>query len=388
MRARADAAGLPALAVTFDPHPVALLRPDKAPVPLVWPEREIALLEAAGATEVAVFRTGRWPLDLTAREFFDRVIRRQFAVRGMVEGPNFAFGHDRQGNVKNLGGWCTAAGIEFEVVEPISDHGQLISSSRIREALHEGKVEESSRFLGRPHRIRGVVTHGAGRGAGLGIPTINLDGIDTLIPLDGVYAARVFAPGEESQPVAWAAACNIGPNPTFGEQIRKVEAHLIGFDGDLYGRSVELDFLRGCVRPGPSPALTTCWARFALTSKERGRSAKHRTAAVCQSRQLPWRTSRRNPLFGEGLPTPPCLSPFSSGGKAPLSRAIFDSAGFVDGVTPAMASASGTVVSSKESHYLSYANSRQPANAGCALSATQRWHHRGGFVSCFWLGMA
>ena len=243
LRARADAAGVPALAVTFDPHPVALLRPDKAPVPLVWPEREIALLEEAGATEVAAFRTGRWLLDLTAREFFDRVIRRQFAARGMVEGPNFAFGHDRQGNVEILGGWCAAAGIEFEVVEPISDHGQLISSSRIRQSLHEGKVEEASRFLGRPHRIRGVVTHGAGRGAGLGIPTINLDGIDTLIPLDGVYAARVFVPGAESQPGAWAAACNIGPNPTFGEQIRKVEAHLIGFAGDLYGRSVELDFL-------------------------------------------------------------------------------------------------------------------------------------------------
>ncbi len=198
LRARADAAGVPALAVTFDPHPVALLRPDKAPVPLVWPEREVALLEETGATEVAAFRTGRWLLDLTAREFFDRVIRRQFAARGMVEGPNFAFGHDRQGNVEILGGWCAAAGIEFEVVEPTSDHGQLISSSRIRQSLHEGKVEEASRFLGRPHRIRGVVTHGAGRGAGLGIPTINVDGIDTLIPLDGVYAARVFVAGAES----------------------------------------------------------------------------------------------------------------------------------------------------------------------------------------------
>src|SRR5262249_5436113 len=80
LRERADAAGVAALAVTFDPHPVALLRPDKAPVPLVWPEREVELLEGAGATEVAVFRTGRWLLDLSAREFFDRVIRRQFAA--------------------------------------------------------------------------------------------------------------------------------------------------------------------------------------------------------------------------------------------------------------------------------------------------------------------
>ncbi len=243
LRTRADAEGVPALAVTFNPHPVALLRPDKAPVPLVWPEREITLLEEAGATEVAVFRTGRWLLDLTAREFFDRVIRRQFAARGLVEGPNFAFGHDRQGNVEILGGWCAEVGINFEVVEPIRDHGELISSSRIRQSLYEGKVEEAASFLGRPHRIRGIVTHGAGRGASLGIPTINIDGIDTLIPLDGVYAARVFIPEAGSEPMAWPAACNVGPNPTFGEQVRKVEAHLIGFSGDLYGRAVELDFL-------------------------------------------------------------------------------------------------------------------------------------------------
>jgi riboflavin kinase/FMN adenylyltransferase len=243
LRERADAAGVPALAITFDPHPVTLLRPDKAPVPLVWPEREIALLREAGATEVAVFRTGRWLLDLTAPEFFDRVIRGQLAPRGMVEGPNFAFGHDRQGDVSILRRWCDEAGIEFEVVTPLVDQSQLISSSRIRELIQQGDVPEARRLLGRPHRIRGIVTHGAGRGAGLGIPTVNLDEIDTLIPLEGVYAARAWIEGDPSHAEGWAAACNIGANPTFGEQIRKVEAHLIGFEGDLYGRSVELDFL-------------------------------------------------------------------------------------------------------------------------------------------------
>lgn len=244
LRERADATRVPALAVTFDPHPVSLLRPDKAPVPLVWAEREVALLEQAGADEVAVFRTGRWLLDLSARAFFDQVIRRAFDARGMVEGPNFAFGHDRQGDVRILGEWCRETGIDFEVVEPLDDGGAIISSTRIRDALREGKVEEAARYLSRPHRIRGIVTHGAGRGAGIGIPTINLDGIDTLIPADGVYAVRAFLNGGGPGGVApWAAACNIGPNPTFGEQIRKVEAHLIGFDGDLYGRTVELDFL-------------------------------------------------------------------------------------------------------------------------------------------------
>ncbi|WP_210420479.1 riboflavin biosynthesis protein RibF [Aquisphaera giovannonii] len=245
LRARADEAGVPAIAITFDPHPASLLRPDQAPVPLVWPEREVRLLQEAGATHVAVFRTGSWLLDLSAREFYERVIRRQLDARGMVEGPNFAFGHDRQGSVDLLGRWCGEDGIVFEVAEPLRDGGELISSSRIRRELREGHVEEAARLLTRPHRIRGIVTHGAGRGRGLGIPTINLDEIDTLIPPDGVYAVRACVPGDarHGQGLVRAAACNIGPNPTFGEQARKVEAHLIDFEGDLYGRMVELDFL-------------------------------------------------------------------------------------------------------------------------------------------------
>jgi riboflavin kinase/FMN adenylyltransferase len=240
LRARADAAGAPALAITFDPHPAMLLRPDEAPVPLVWPEREVALLLEAGATEVGVFRTGPWLLGLSAREFFDRVIREQIGARGLVEGPNFAFGHDRRGTVEILRGWCADAGIPFEVVEGTRIDGELVSSSRIRRALVAGAVEEATRLMGRPHRIRGDVGRGAGRGAGLGFPTANLVAIDTLIPADGVYAARAFVDGREP---SFPAACNIGPNPTFGEQARKVEAHLIGFSGDLYHRRVELDFL-------------------------------------------------------------------------------------------------------------------------------------------------
>lgn len=240
LRAKADAAGVPAVAVTFDPHPVALLRPDKVPVPLVWPEREVQLLNRAGAGEVGVFQTGEWLLALSAREFFDQVVRAQFRARGLVEGPNFAFGRDRQGDVNVLASWCDEVGIDFETVEPTMVDGRLVSSSRIRQCLNEGKAREAAELLGQPHRIRGVVTHGAARGRGLGFPTANLDGIDTLIPLDGVYTVSAWLEGEANP---WPAACNIGPNPTFGEQIRKVEAHLIGYDGDLYGRRLELDFL-------------------------------------------------------------------------------------------------------------------------------------------------
>ncbi|WP_435007587.1 riboflavin biosynthesis protein RibF [Tundrisphaera lichenicola] len=240
LRARADAVGSPALALTFDPPPVAVLRPEAAPAPLTWMERRVELMKAAGATGVGVFRTGPWLLGLTAREFFDRVILEQLGARGMVEGPTFGFGRDRGGDAQILGSWCEQAGLDFEIATPTDDAGGIISSSRIRKALAEGSAAEAARLLGRPHRIRGLVTHGAGRGAGIGVPTANLDGIDTLIPDDGVYAVRAYLPGE-SKPIA--GACNIGPNPTFGEQIRKVEAHLIDFRGDIYGRSIELDIL-------------------------------------------------------------------------------------------------------------------------------------------------
>ncbi len=116
-----------------------------APVPLAWTERNVELLEQAGATEVGVFRTGPWLLGLTAREFFDRVIVGQFAARGMVEGPNFGFGRDRGGDSRLLAEWCAEAGLAFEVAAPTEVDGQIVSSTRIRRALAEGRVDEAER---------------------------------------------------------------------------------------------------------------------------------------------------------------------------------------------------------------------------------------------------
>lgn len=241
LRARAASAGAPALALTFDPQPAALLRPGAAPAPLSWTERRVELLKEAGADEVGVFRTGPWLLGLTAREFFDRVVLGQFAARGMVEGPTFGFGRDRGGDAALLGSWCAAAGLEFEVAAPTEIDGRIVSSSRIRAALAEGRVGEAAVLLGRPHRIRGLVVHGQGRGAGLGFPTANLDAIDTQVPADGVYAVNARIAGESS----WnRGAAHVGPNATFGATGRTVEVHLLDYRGDLYGRSLEVDFAR------------------------------------------------------------------------------------------------------------------------------------------------
>ena len=241
LRALADEHKAPSLILTFDPHPVVLLRPEQAPAPLLWIDRKVDLLKDAGASEVIVFQTGRWLLNLTAREFFERVILDQFHAKGMVEGPNFAFGRDRGGDSSLLAEWCRQSSLDIDVVEPKIEGGELVSSSRIRALLDAGDVAEASRLLDRPYRLRGIVTHGAARGRGLGFPTANLDDIDTLIPADGVYAALAYIDGKGP---ARATATHIGPNVSFGEQIRKVESHLIDFDGDLYGKTVELEFLQ------------------------------------------------------------------------------------------------------------------------------------------------
>jgi riboflavin kinase/FMN adenylyltransferase len=241
LRERADAAGSPALALSFDPHPVAILRPSAPHVPLTRPDRTMRLMKAAGATHVGVFETGPWLLGLSARDFFDRIILGQLQARGMVEGPNFFFGHDRQGNVELLAQWCEEEGLVFEVAKPVELGGGIVSSSRIRRALAEGQVEEAADLLGRPHRVQGLVARGAGRGAGLGFPTANLSGIDVQIPANGVYAALAWQ-GPDKPPCP--AAVHIGPNVTFGEQARTVEAHLIDFSGDLYNQTLELDFLK------------------------------------------------------------------------------------------------------------------------------------------------
>lgn len=243
LRRLAHAVGAPAIALTFDPAPAAVLRPGQAPPPLTWTGRKVELLHAAGADAVGLFRTGPWLLGLTAREFFERVVLGQFGARGMVEGPTFGFGRDRGGDARILGDWCAEAGLAFEVASPTDRDGTIVSSTRIRSALAQGDVAQAAGLLGRPHRLQGVVVQGAQRGRQLGFPTANLDGIGVQIPLDGVYAglARRQGPGADPTPVA--TAVHIGANVTFGASHRTVEAHLLDFAGDLYGQTLALDLL-------------------------------------------------------------------------------------------------------------------------------------------------
>jgi riboflavin kinase / FMN adenylyltransferase len=227
---------VPAVVFTFDPHPIAVLRPDRSPPPLTTTERKLELLAERGVDHVFVYPTDQALLSLSPREFFDQIVVEKLNARGLVEGPNFYFGHDRSGSIATLGEFCRSSGRLLEIVSPVQVGKHLVSSTEIRRLIAGGQVREAAELLGTMYRISGTVVRGAERGRQIGFPTANLESIGTVLPCDGVYAGRARVGAD------WfAAGINIGPNPTFAEGQRKVEVHLIDFGGDLYGTSVAVE---------------------------------------------------------------------------------------------------------------------------------------------------
>lgn len=230
--------GGPSVVLTFDPPPVEILRPAEVPPRLSTLERKLELLADLGVEAAIVYPTDPGFLQLSPQEFFERVVRRELHARGLVEGPNFYFGKDRAGDVGVLRTLCDAAGLMLDVVPPVTVGGRLVSSSAIRRAIVDGDVTTASSMLGRPYAVRGIVSEGAGRGRTLGFPTANLVNVQTLLPADGVYAARVVLDGRR-----YPAGTHLGPNPTFGDDRRKLEVHVLDYAGTLYGREIDLEFI-------------------------------------------------------------------------------------------------------------------------------------------------
>jgi len=238
LRRQAQAVGGPAVAVTFDPHPLQLLQPERFLPVLTTIADRAALLQAGGADQVLILRTSPELLRLTPDAFFTEVLVGRLAARALVEGQDFRFGRDRAGSVETLAGLCRAKELVLSIVPPLARDGVVVSSSRVRNALLAGDVRKATALLGRPYRLHGTVGVGQRRGRRLGFPTANLERFETVVPGDGVYAVRAW-----SQGASWPAAANVGPNPTFSEDARKVEVHLIGFSGDLYGAALAVDFV-------------------------------------------------------------------------------------------------------------------------------------------------
>ena len=236
--AKATQIGGAAVVFTFDPHPAAILRPGRVPPPLTSTTRKAQLLGQLGTDATIAYPTNEAFLKLAPREFFAEVVLGRLGARALVEGYNFSFGRNRGGHIDALADFCHDAGVSLDVVAPVLMDGQAISSSRIRQLLTDGMVEEARRMLTHPYRIRGIVIHGAGRGRQLGFPTANLDRVDSMLPGVGIYAGLTEADGR-----TWPAAISVGPNPTFGEGALKIEVHLVDYHGSLYDRYLEVDFL-------------------------------------------------------------------------------------------------------------------------------------------------
>ena len=241
LRARdvAHEVGGPVVIVTFDPHPVRILSPEINLPVLTLMEDRSRLLQQHGADAVVVLPVSDSLLAMAPDKFFHTVIVDQLQARGMVEGPDFRFGRNRAGNIEMLSSLCSEAKIRLTVIDEVTESSEMISSSRIRECIAAGDVSGAAELLGRPPFVSGTVIRGDGRGRGLGFPTANLEIRDVLIPPDGVYAGRAQIANRRI-PVA----ISVGSNPTFQSTERRIECHLIDYDGDLYDRTLSVDFLQ------------------------------------------------------------------------------------------------------------------------------------------------
>lgn len=240
--ARARALGAPAVLVTFQPHPLTVLRPDEVPPALTTAAQRERLFAEAGIDAVVAIRfTSEFALT-PARNFVREFLVGRLAAREIYVGSRFLFGHRREGDLELLRQLGGSFGFAAFGVEELRLEGATISSSAIRRQIAAGEVEKAAILLGRPYALAGVIVRGDRMGKRLGWPTINVKPENELIPADGVYCARVHFP---SFPAEFACALNIGTRPTVYENFQRVvEGHILDFSSDVYGERIEVAFHR------------------------------------------------------------------------------------------------------------------------------------------------
>jgi riboflavin kinase/FMN adenylyltransferase len=238
---RAAATGRRSVLVTFDPHPLRIVRPEHAPPLLTTPIEKKEILAESGL-DWAVFISFTEALSrYEPRRFVEEILLARVGVEELVIGYDHGFGRDRSGDPGTLTAIGEELGFAVDVVPPVQTGARAVSSSRIRTAIGAGDMADARACLGRPYSIRGVVVRGDGRGRGLGFPTANLrvGDRDKLIPPQGIYAVRAVLPGG-----TFRGALHLGPRPTFKGSPPAIELHVLDFDQDIYGEEVRVDFIR------------------------------------------------------------------------------------------------------------------------------------------------
>jgi len=242
----ARAASVAAVVFTFEPHPAAILEPGRAPERILTFQHKLGLFEDAGIDAVLCPDDPRRVLAMTAEAFIRRIVLDGIGAAVVIEGPDFHLGSDRKGCDELRRRSRDELGFRLEVIAAVTAGGVEVSSTRIRALVREGRVADARRMLGRPFEFVGRVVPGRRRGHRLGFPTVNVEGTDFLVPGEGVYAgwAGVLDASSREATGPFAAAISVGRAPTFGELTEPVvEACLLDFDGDLYGRIVCLEFI-------------------------------------------------------------------------------------------------------------------------------------------------
>lgn len=235
--ATAKATSTMPVALTFSPHPVRFFSPKARFYEITTLEEKAERIAAFGIETLVVESFTGEVGRMDHGEFAREILANRLRVRHAIVGYDFTYGRNRSGSPLTLADIGRGLGIEVEIVPPLVRGGLIVSSTRIRELLLGGRVREAEEMMARPYRISGTVIPGAGRGRKLGFPTANIQFRQELIPLPGVYVVEVDAAGARRRGVA-----NVGFNPTFGENFLGIEVHVLEFDGDLYGREVEVHF--------------------------------------------------------------------------------------------------------------------------------------------------
>lgn len=238
----AHAQGRQSLVITFDRHPRQVVHADYVPQLITTTDEKLQLLHATAADRIEVLHFDAQMAQLSAYEFMRQVLHKKYGVAMLLTGYDNRFGHNRAEGFADYVRYGEEMGMKVLQNTPIDIDGMRVSSSLIRRLIVEGNITEASNCMGHPYSITGSVAHGFQEGRRIGFPTANIvpESAEKLVPGNGVYATRVSVEGGEWMP----AMLNIGTNPTFQRQQTTIEAHIIGFEGDIYGRKVRVEFGR------------------------------------------------------------------------------------------------------------------------------------------------
>jgi riboflavin kinase/FMN adenylyltransferase len=231
--------GSRSVVLTFEPHPLKLLAPVRAPKLILSHKDKMKLLQSFGVDVVVIQKFDATFASLPAQDFVDHILVERLKIRKIWVGRDLRFGQGRKGSVDDLIRWGGSSGFDVGIVEPVLLNGVRVSSSRVRQLVEEGRVDDAAPLLGRHHFVSGRVVSGHRRGRELGFPTANISTRTEVLPLDGIYAT-LFQSREKN----FLSVSSIGTNPTFGDGPRSVESYVLDFNGDLYGEPVKLFFVK------------------------------------------------------------------------------------------------------------------------------------------------